>query len=128
MTEQTVRRLERRAKAIDILGGVCVHCGATDKLDFDHINRDREDLTHLVKHLLLGRWSNVIKELEKYQLLCKHCHGIKSQKERGHNTGLIHGTMLAYKHYKCRCFDCRKIWNKYWANYKRSRRVVSLNS
>ena len=30
---------ERRALALDYLGGFCVYCGSTEKLEFDHIDR-----------------------------------------------------------------------------------------
>lgn len=62
----------RRAEALAMLGGKCVMCGSSSRLDFDHI----DPVTKLSDlGLLLTRARSVwIAELKKCQLLCRPCH------------------------------------------------------
>jgi len=67
---------KRKAEAIEILGGVCVVCGSTEDLQFDHLNPS-------TKKFSLGKlWSSsqevFLEELSKCQLLCFTCHQIKT--------------------------------------------------
>jgi 5-methylcytosine-specific restriction endonuclease McrA len=67
---------KRKAEAIEILGGVCVVCGSTDNLQFDHLNPS-------TKKFSLGKlWSSsqdvFLEELSKCQLLCFTCHIAKT--------------------------------------------------
>jgi hypothetical protein len=106
MTEKTIIRLENRAKAIDLLGGVCVKCRTANKLEFDHINNDREDRYHLLSQMLKGNWNKILLELKKCQLLCHYCHIRKTKEDNGF-TGYKHGTISMYINRKCRCDSCR---------------------
>jgi 5-methylcytosine-specific restriction endonuclease McrA len=67
---------KRKAEAIEILGGVCVVCGSTEDLQFDHLNPS-------TKKFSLGKlWSSsqevFLEELSKCQLLCFTDHQIKT--------------------------------------------------
>lgn len=66
------------AKFKDLLGGVCVVCGTTERLEFDHIDPSTK-LFDIAKG-----WARaekiVLEELEKCQLLCKQHHDEKSYK------------------------------------------------
>lgn len=69
-------RRQRRAIAIAYLGGVCVQCGGTDRLEFDHIVPAR-------KHKRLAKmWTAAADklwvEIDKCQLLCHTCHRAKT--------------------------------------------------
>lgn len=76
-------RLARKQKAIALLGGKCVHCGTTERLQFDHINRDRTDKKKVVAYMVFSAsWDDVLKELQKCQLLCFPCHIKKSTEEK----------------------------------------------
>lgn len=127
MNEATIHRAERRAKAIDLLGGECVECGSTDRLEFDHIKNDREDYKHMLGHLLGScTWKRIVEELKKCQLLCHACHLIKSHVERGHLIGanVIHGIAKSYYSKKCRCVACKEAWATYNKQYRITRGVT----
>lgn len=108
------RGRENKARALKLLGGVCVTCGSTDRLEFDHKQRDRGyKPTLLISQLIYGRWERLEKELAKCQLMCKSCHTLKSHIERGHWGSAVHGTASMYSNQKCRCGKCRKAWSLY---------------
>lgn len=77
-----------RQKAIDVLGGKCVHCGIADVrvLQIDHINgggtkENRAISSHGIEAKVVRTGG------EGYQLLCANCNWIKrSEKKevRGH--------------------------------------------
>ena len=75
-----VRR--RRADLIERLGGRCVICGATEKLEFDHIDPARKEweTRALSSESRIKRYED---EAAKglLQLLCRHCNAVKGRKE-----------------------------------------------
>lgn len=86
MDQNAVNRARYRAnyfrvmtEAKELLGGKCANCGATDRLEFDHIDRSTK------KFNISARAANGMKaiadELTKCQLLCKKCHSRKSADE-----------------------------------------------
>ena len=107
VSERTIIRAEAKAKAIDLLGGKCVWCGSVDRLEFDHIEGDRDDNYHCISAFVDAKWERVLIELKKCQLLCKPCHVIKSLKARGFDTDKNHGRSL-YVTAKCRCDICKE--------------------
>jgi len=67
-----------RDQLIDQLGGQCVHCGATERLEFDHINgRDWPAAQTEWSH----RMSIVRREASEgqIQLLCRRCNARKGE-------------------------------------------------
>jgi hypothetical protein len=68
---------KRKAKAIQLLGGVCVVCGSQDYLEIDHIDPDTKD-SRLRKYDTgfpwTWNWHWILNELVKCQLLCKEHH------------------------------------------------------
>ena len=64
----------------DYLGGECVWCETTEKLEFDHVNPNDKSFS------ILKRWNVsmeiLIPELKKCQLLCFDCHLTKTQQAR----------------------------------------------
>lgn len=115
---QRQRRSDRRLMAIELLGGKCTQCGSVDKLEFDHIKKDRDGLTGLVSQLFSCSVDKLLNELEKCQLLCKPCHVEKSTKERGFIKS-THGMLSMYVNKKCRCEDCRSALAHYMRQYKK---------
>lgn len=81
--------------------GPCAECGATEKLEVDHID-PRQKVSHN-----LWSWSEARRnaELAKCQVLCEDCHMAKtiSQMKRAD-----HGGPAMYQRYNCRCELCRK--------------------
>lgn len=64
----------RRLKGIGLLGGKCVQCGATENLEFDHIDPAMKS-----NHRIWSwSWARINEELAKCQLLCVSCHYTKT--------------------------------------------------
>jgi 5-methylcytosine-specific restriction endonuclease McrA len=66
------------------LGGVCVKCGTTERLEFDHIDPTSK-IEEPYKVLMQWPEDRIASELSKCQLLCRSCHSKKSHEDWGHN-------------------------------------------
>lgn len=77
--------------------GPCARCGATERLEVDHI-----DPAQKVSHRVWS-WSRLKREAEllKCQVLCEDCHKLKTHGDRPK-----HGTNHYYER-GCRCNLCR---------------------
>lgn len=77
---QRKRHAKRKAWALELLGGKCAHCGTTEDLQFDHIDRHTKLFEVSVG---FGKYSikRLENELSKCQLLCASCHIIKTAEE-----------------------------------------------
>ena len=105
----------RRREFIKQLGGICRHCGTTYDLTYDHIDRSTKEFC--IGANLHRSMQSLQTELKKCRLLCRSCHGTKSQKERLHDTSHRHGIVSTYTNLKCRCSDCKKVWHDYCRTY-----------
>jgi len=58
----------------------CVYCGESNPLclDFDHIDPSTKKFTPANGITNGTNWAAVLEELDKCQLVCRNCHGIKS--------------------------------------------------
>jgi hypothetical protein len=92
----------RRARLTEMLGGKCVRCGATEDLEFDHI--DPSTKIFAVCADLSKAWEILVEEAAKCQLLCRSCHVAKGAGDR---PDLQHGTYYVYWYWNCRCELCR---------------------
>lgn len=111
------RIAKNRAKAIEFLGGRCTNCGVTERLEFDHINDDRDgNRERCVSRLFVYSWERILVELKLCQLLCKPCHTEKTIEDKGFNK-VIHGVLATYTNKKCRCIDCRAANANYMRKY-----------
>lgn len=72
----------RKEEAIQFLGGVCVDCGTTNMLEFDHIEPTTKSFV-IGKKLSSVSKEKLKEELEKCQLLCKTCHDEKHYNNGG---------------------------------------------
>lgn len=100
----------RRAPMIEYLGGVCVVCGGTEDLPFDHIDPAQKSFSINAKMSL--RNPEVRAELEKCQLLCRAHHEEKTARE---NSGFTHGTVYGWMKVKCGCGECeaaKRMWHE----------------
>ena len=86
---------QRRQQALQYLGGVCASCGTTEDLEFDHV--DPQTKVRSVNSLLSYRWECQLKELNKCQLLCSHCHQQKSKGDGSFIKNRAYGMKLAQK-------------------------------
>lgn len=116
------KKTERRNRYIELKGGVCVHCGSADRLQFDHIDPS----TKTVRYLWSLSNERLDAEMPLLQLLCFKCHIKKTAEEydqyhrsRQHRKSqfkfrpLIHGTHTGRPHYGCKCEPCRLAYNRY---------------
>ena len=92
----------RRAHLIEMLGGCCVRCGATEDLEFDHIDPSTKRFT--ISGGLSKAWADLVEEASRTQLLCKPCHVAKGTEDRPEP---VHGTYYVYWYYSCRCTACK---------------------
>lgn len=74
------RHIRRREMALEYLGEVCVSCGATDDLEFDHI--DPATKGYSITSNVTRAWDKLVIELDKCQLLCQPCHVVKGNEDR----------------------------------------------
>lgn len=113
------RYRRQRASYIEALGGKCVTCGATERLEIDHIDPQTKSFTVASKPTMSPR--KVAIELQKCQLLCRSCHIAKTYKDKGQvNARLTHGTLSSYRY--CHCDKCRAAQAAYMKAYYAKRR------
>tara|TARA_B100001059_G_C17294102_1_gene314193 strand:+ start:42 stop:491 length:450 start_codon:yes stop_codon:yes gene_type:complete len=67
------RYYEKLSESMEKLGGKCVKCGATERLEFDHIDPKNKSF-EITRGLLMGDREKFQEELDKCQLLCYDCH------------------------------------------------------
>jgi hypothetical protein len=95
------RKHARRAELIEMLGGCCVRCGATENLHFDHVDPATKRFS--IGSDMSRRWDLLVEEARKCQLLCPPCHHAKGAEDRPE---VAHG-LYRYEYYRCRCDVCR---------------------
>ncbi len=96
----------RMAEAKAFLGGKCVGCGATEPLEFDHIDPSQKSFT-------VSRWWSCAKktfwaEVRKCALRCRSCHETRTSQQ----LGVDHGAGKSGKK-NCRCEPCRARKKEY---------------
>lgn len=75
--EQAKKRKKlHKQKCLERLGGKCVKCGTTERLEFDHI--DKTTKKYKITSGLCYSLDRLFEEVDKCQLLCKPCHIQKS--------------------------------------------------
>lgn len=108
-----------RRECIQILGGICVDCGAADSLEFDHADASTKACD--VSKLMNGqRRERLLAELAKCVLRCHDCHVAKSTAQ-GDNNAVEHGSGLTGKK-NCRCELCGPLKNAYMREWKANRK------
>lgn len=77
------RRKRNKQKAVDYLGGKCLHCATAYEnnsvYDFHHVDTTTKEADP--GSLLHYSWKRIVKELDKCILLCANCHRIEHNKE-----------------------------------------------
>lgn len=106
---------KRRKHFIDLLGGRCVGCGSKENLELDHVNPKNKSFT--ISSKMSYAYKKVLAEVKKCQLLCGKCHKLKNKKDNGEAK---HGSISMYRHHRCRCESCVKIWRLNCVKWKLS--------
>lgn len=70
------RKQSNKNYLIEMLGGKCVGCGVTEKIQFDHIDRTKKSFC--IGENLASKLEKLIEEANKCQLLCERCHQHKT--------------------------------------------------
>ncbi len=79
---QKTRTKLHKQKAIEYLGGKCMHCGGKfhpSVYDFHHVNPSEKE--GLLSKILGASWIKIQKELDKCILLCANCHRLEHNKD-----------------------------------------------
>ena len=74
--QKTVSK-ERKLECIKIKGGSCEHCGYKSNsavLQFHHRDPENKSFTLDSRKLSNTKWSSILLELDKCDLLCSNCH------------------------------------------------------
>jgi hypothetical protein len=79
-------RAEKKQRCLEYLGGVCVGCGTTHNLQFDHIDRSLKEQN--IGRMYDYKFERIIPELDKCRLLCSNCHAAKTRAEGDNNKTL----------------------------------------
>lgn len=126
MRRYMLQRYHRRmTDARRRLGGKCATCGATENLQFDHVDPT-------TKNFALGSEGAGVSEerfeaeLKLCQLLCVRCHTRKTLTEKGMIPAIgTHGTLSAYRY--CgppKCDACKKAKREWTQVYRDRRQAV----
>jgi hypothetical protein len=109
----------RRSEWIAKLGGVCVVCGTTGSLEFDHIVASGK-LWNAGKIFGSASDALLVSEISKCQLLCNK-HYIEKSLAAGDIKNVNHGGGLTGKR-NCRCELCGPLKNSYNNELKKKKR------
>ena len=107
---------QRKREAFEILGGKCIDCGSTEKLEIDH--KDHNQKAFSVNRMTSLSREKFLKELSKCVLRCNPCHIKKTViVDRGQKlAGGTHGTLSSYRY--CKCDLCKKAKADWWQQYR----------
>ena len=121
ISPQLAQYRRRREEFIDLLGGVCVDCGSTHQLEFDHDDRILKSFD--VSKSYSKNYEDLKKEILKCKLRCKKCHKRKTQDVDGLKAE--HGKYSMYRHHKCRCELCKEANREQHKSWRQKRRAVA---
>ena len=77
------RSKERKAQAVEYMGGACQHCGYSRclrALEFHHKDRTKKSPGFQHGGHRLWSWERLLKELDDCILLCANCHREEEEK------------------------------------------------
>lgn len=117
---------ERRALAVQTLGGKCACCGGRRLLEIDH--KDPRRKTMSFAHMRSVSLRRFMKELTRCQLLCRDCHETKTRDDMGHGPKGEHGTIAMFRHHGCRCALCTSANRRYQRAWRAKRKALQANA
>lgn len=104
-------------EAFKFLGGKCVKCGKTEKLQFDHIDPKEKNIE--MGKFLTFPLKKFWEEVKKCQLLCDECHQLKTINDLGKKVAKgTHGTISSYRY--CHCEICKEAKREWTRNYRKT--------
>lgn len=106
---------KRKARGIQLLGGVCVDCGGTTNLEFDHIDPSLKEFTLSSRPFCSEE--KFLRELAKCVLRCADpCHRNRSAEQRR----IDHGSGTGRR--DCSCEPCKTRTTEYMKEYRKRRK------
>jgi len=110
MREYMRQRYERRrSESIRLLGGRCAKCGASEHLNFDHVDAPTKSFD-IARRLAGVSEAKLQRELQKCQLLCATCHQVKTTEVGEHqNAG---SNNHAAKLTEAKVLEARRRWRR----------------
>lgn len=75
--KQKQTRLKKKRKLVEMKGGgceICGYCKCMYALQFHHTDPSKKLFNLTYRDISSIKWSEVLKELDKCQLLCANCH------------------------------------------------------
>ena len=119
---QLKRYHQRRAEAIQKLGGKCSVCGIVADLEIDHIDYKLKEIP--INKLWGVSQQRFWNEIAKCQLLCYKHHKAKTSLESTERRPITHGIYWAAYKYNCQCDLCLQFKIDY-AEKRREKRKDS---
>ena len=108
----------RRREGREFLGGVCVDCGTTEDLEFDHV--DRESKEFMISGMSSCSEARFWAEVRKCVLRCKTCHYARTAQQ----LGVEHGGGASGKK-NCPCASCKARKAEYMKRYYRDKSGIT---
>lgn len=71
---QFIDNWSKKVKAVNYLGGTCQICGNNNIFHFTFHHRNRSEKENGIGEIRCHRWSTILNEIKKCDLVCKNCH------------------------------------------------------
>jgi hypothetical protein len=71
------RARDNKLKLVSVMGRACLHCGYSRNLaalEFHHRDRSNKDFQLDARTLANRKWTDIVAEAAKCDLLCSNCH------------------------------------------------------
>jgi len=101
-----ILRYAKKIKSVRYLGNSCNVCGEENifKLTFHH--RDPSEKEFEIGEILKNRWSTIIKELDKCDILCQNCHREHHYNEKVINDKRRNDKKIYLEYSGNKCIEC----------------------
>lgn len=94
----------KKIRAINYIGGKCAKCGDNNifHLCFHHLKDKDFELSHILSH----RWSIILNEIKKCELLCNNCHHELHYSENVVDESLRKNKEIYLEYKETKCIMC----------------------
>lgn len=109
VTKERIRKIAKKIKLIELSGGKCETCGDTRFYCMHFHHKDGSDKEFTFTGNFTKRESELLKELEKCQILCGNCHQRYHADNKNNSLKRIicKKTLMKYKNVTC-CEKCKE--------------------
>jgi hypothetical protein len=104
---QFVDSWSKKIKAVNYLGGKCKICSTDNIFHFTFHHRDKSEKEKTIGQLRSYRWSKILEELDKCDLVCRNCHEEIHYLENNHKVSPTKNSKKIFLDIKgCQCEMC----------------------